>query len=215
MSRARTWTIQSKPLLFKIRDRLTWLFLNVNCFDGTYCRIGEYFLATHAHRLEDGSFESIKITINLTNGHGPNLVSRANHSPEPQSVSPGSEARTSGRRVTYRFYRLFQAFWFSATFNLYLVFTTYLTSSDLELERFIEMVSTRNHPRAFPPPLPASPASPTKSSRASSAETALSTRPVSELKGVWAHTPSNFTIIWLAISLPLVIWDTAYGSRPS
>ncbi|KAL1297088.1 hypothetical protein AAFC00_004672 [Neodothiora populina] len=26
----------------------------------------------------------------------------------------------------------------------------------------------------------------------------------------WAHTPSNLTIIWLAVSLPLVIWDTVY-----
>lgn len=27
---------------------------------------------------------------------------------------------------------------------------------------------------------------------------------------VWSHTPSNLTLIWLAISLPLVIWDTGY-----
>ncbi|TKA23833.1 hypothetical protein B0A50_06968 [Salinomyces thailandicus] len=26
----------------------------------------------------------------------------------------------------------------------------------------------------------------------------------------WSHTPSNLTLLWLAISLPLVIWDTAY-----
>lgn len=26
----------------------------------------------------------------------------------------------------------------------------------------------------------------------------------------WSHTPSNVTLIWLAISLPLVIWDTGY-----
>ena len=26
----------------------------------------------------------------------------------------------------------------------------------------------------------------------------------------WSHTPSNLTLIWLAISLPLVIWDTGY-----
>ncbi|KAK4988440.1 hypothetical protein LTR50_003954 [Elasticomyces elasticus] len=26
----------------------------------------------------------------------------------------------------------------------------------------------------------------------------------------WSHTPSNLTLIWLAISLPLVAWDTGY-----
>ncbi|KAI7088795.1 hypothetical protein KC356_g2943 [Hortaea werneckii] len=26
----------------------------------------------------------------------------------------------------------------------------------------------------------------------------------------WSHTPSNLTLLWLAISLPLVIWDTGY-----
>lgn len=26
----------------------------------------------------------------------------------------------------------------------------------------------------------------------------------------WAHTPSNITLIWLFVSLPLVIWDTGY-----
>ncbi|KAK5110066.1 hypothetical protein LTR62_006311 [Meristemomyces frigidus] len=26
----------------------------------------------------------------------------------------------------------------------------------------------------------------------------------------WTHTPSNLTLTWLAISLPLVIWDTGY-----
>jgi len=30
-----------------------------------------------------------------------------------------------------------------------------------------------------------------------------------ELTG-WSHTPSNLTLLWLAISLPLVIWDTGY-----
>ncbi|KAE9975055.1 hypothetical protein BLS_001251 [Venturia inaequalis] len=26
----------------------------------------------------------------------------------------------------------------------------------------------------------------------------------------WSHTPSTFTLVWLFISLPLVIWDTGY-----
>jgi len=29
-------------------------------------------------------------------------------------------------------------------------------------------------------------------------------------KGEWAHSPSNLSIIWLLISLPLVMWDTGY-----
>ena len=29
-------------------------------------------------------------------------------------------------------------------------------------------------------------------------------------RAAWSHTPSNLTLIWLAISLPLVIWDTGY-----
>ncbi|TKA71666.1 hypothetical protein B0A55_05288 [Friedmanniomyces simplex] len=30
------------------------------------------------------------------------------------------------------------------------------------------------------------------------------------LSSSWSHTPSNLTLFWLAISLPLVIWDTGY-----
>lgn len=26
----------------------------------------------------------------------------------------------------------------------------------------------------------------------------------------WVHTPTRFTLLWLVISLPLVIWDTGY-----
>jgi len=29
-------------------------------------------------------------------------------------------------------------------------------------------------------------------------------------QGSWSHTPSLLTLTWLAISLPLVIWDTGY-----
>lgn len=56
------------------------------------------------------------------------------------------------------------------------------------------MVSTRGHPEEFPEP----DLTPMKAS-------ARGAR-----KGKWAHTPSNLTIIWLAISLPLVAWDTGY-----
>ncbi|EPE36736.1 hypothetical protein GLAREA_08899 [Glarea lozoyensis ATCC 20868] len=54
------------------------------------------------------------------------------------------------------------------------------------------MVSTRSHPSEFPETSPLSPAKPRSR------------------KGKWAHTPSNLTLLWLFISLPLVIWDTGY-----
>lgn len=66
------------------------------------------------------------------------------------------------------------------------------------------MVSTRNHPQAFPS------ASPSKISQDSSAETTFNSKDVYGGEGVWSHTPSNLSLIWLVISLPLVIWDTAY-----
>jgi hypothetical protein len=61
--------------------------------------------------------------------------------------------------------------------------------------RIDKMVSTRGHPQEFPEPdLTPSRAIPSRVAR----------------KGKWAHTPSNLTIIWLFISLPLVAWDTGY-----
>jgi hypothetical protein len=56
------------------------------------------------------------------------------------------------------------------------------------------MVGTRGHPEDFSE-LDASP----------SKQTPPRTR-----KGKWTHTPSNLTLIWLIISLPLVAWDTGY-----
>jgi hypothetical protein len=65
------------------------------------------------------------------------------------------------------------------------------------------MVSTRGHPKEFPEPdltpTKSTPSTPSKSSRSRGAR-----------KGKWAHTPSNLTIIWLLVSLPLVAWDTGY-----
>lgn len=101
------------------------------------------------------------------------------------------------------------------------------------------MVSTRNHPRQFPPPdaSPTKQASPTKTSptkrttRASSSMTSsmtstlvkpeddyeedeLALAPRARRESVstttWSHTPSQLTLWWLLISLPLVIWDTIY-----
>ncbi|KAL4793550.1 hypothetical protein BDV19DRAFT_213362 [Aspergillus venezuelensis] len=59
------------------------------------------------------------------------------------------------------------------------------------------MVSTRQHPRDFPPP------STPKSS--SSAVTEYKNGPKS-----WVHTPTAFVTFWLLVSIPLVIWDIGY-----
>src|SRR5947209_7004044 len=53
------------------------------------------------------------------------------------------------------------------------------------------MVSTRNHPSSF-----------SKISQ----DAGVSLPPPK----TWAHTPSNITVIWLLISIPLVMWDTGY-----
>ncbi|QIW95593.1 hypothetical protein AMS68_001111 [Peltaster fructicola] len=92
------------------------------------------------------------------------------------------------------------------------------------------MVATRNHPKDFESPSTATD-TPTKRSLRSATATlsaslpdlaavsprtssktrsSAATTPARRRKDVWAHTPSNLTLIWLAISLPLVIWDTFY-----
>ncbi|KAF2502397.1 hypothetical protein BU16DRAFT_7248 [Lophium mytilinum] len=95
------------------------------------------------------------------------------------------------------------------------------------------MVSTRHHPREFPPPaLGASPTkSPTKSSRNSTSSPtpsspstpsqSLTKRALTNSKAappspspssspLWVHTASNLTVAWILVSLPLVIWDALY-----
>ncbi|KAH8663485.1 hypothetical protein BGZ60DRAFT_68622 [Tricladium varicosporioides] len=65
------------------------------------------------------------------------------------------------------------------------------------------MVSTRSHPKEFPEPelTPTkSPSTPSRSTRKANMSA----------NAKWAHTPSNLTILWLFISLPLVAWDTGY-----
>ncbi|KAK5122255.1 hypothetical protein LTR85_004165 [Meristemomyces frigidus] len=54
------------------------------------------------------------------------------------------------------------------------------------------------------PTLAASPPQPMSRTRTSASSVTAYTR------SGWSHTPSNMTLIWLAISLPLVIWDTGY-----
>lgn len=98
----------------------------------------------------------------------------------------------------------------------------------------VKMVATRNHPSDFEEPetataTPSATSSPRKrATRTSTANHASSTKQTSPPpsptktrarasvtnKG-WSHTPSNLSLLWLAISVPLVIWDTGYVlSRP-
>ncbi|KAM0279360.1 hypothetical protein ACHAQH_004625 [Verticillium albo-atrum] len=60
------------------------------------------------------------------------------------------------------------------------------------------MVSTRSASRTAtsPPPEPSTPIKTTKLSTAAAPS--------------WSHRPSTLTLAWLAISLPLVAWDTGY-----
>ncbi|KAJ9136929.1 C6 transcription factor [Pleurostoma richardsiae] len=62
------------------------------------------------------------------------------------------------------------------------------------------MVATRSSSVALTPGLP--PTTPHRSSRASHSS-AAATPP-------WSHTPTTLTLLWLAVSLPLVAWDTLY-----
>lgn len=93
------------------------------------------------------------------------------------------------------------------------------------------MVATRNHPKEFPDPETASAIAPStadssprkRATRTSTANHATPTKAVSPpatptrtrapkaaREAGWSHTPSNLTLIWLAVSLPLVVWDTGY-----
>jgi len=62
------------------------------------------------------------------------------------------------------------------------------------------MVSTRGHPKDFPEP----DLTPTRSIPIPTSS------PSQASKGKWAHAPSNLSISWLLVSLPLVAWDTGY-----
>ncbi len=60
------------------------------------------------------------------------------------------------------------------------------------------MVSTRAHKTEFPPP------------DLSPSKTLTRTPAKSARQGRWTHTPDPYTLLWLFISLPLVIWDAFY-----
>ncbi|KAF2226071.1 hypothetical protein BDZ85DRAFT_192705 [Elsinoe ampelina] len=71
------------------------------------------------------------------------------------------------------------------------------------------MVSTRSHPSNFPSPT-SSPSKQRSVTPTPSASTTVTRRKPTSTNSVWSHTPSNLTLIWLGISLPLVIWDCGY-----
>ncbi|KJK62437.1 hypothetical protein P875_00095411 [Aspergillus parasiticus SU-1] len=58
------------------------------------------------------------------------------------------------------------------------------------------MVSTRHHPRDFPPPSTGKASSPSNNSDGATNR--------------WVHAPSTAIIIWLVVSFPVVIWDAGY-----
>ncbi|KAG9987110.1 hypothetical protein KCU78_g20421, partial [Aureobasidium melanogenum] len=73
------------------------------------------------------------------------------------------------------------------------------------------MVSTRSHPQDFAPQTSDEVAPQTPSKRTPSSMTMQSTTHQGyNNQRPWSHTPSLLTLAWLAVSLPLVIWDTFY-----
>ena len=90
-----------------------------------------------------------------------------------------------------------------------------------------KMVSTRSHPSPIPPQTSSPTNPPPRSMRSTTADSSsppsppsssspAKNEPRSALKQntpkptTWKHTPSNLTLIWLLVSLPLVFWDTGY-----
>lgn len=70
------------------------------------------------------------------------------------------------------------------------------------------MVSTRHHPKDFPPP--ATPSSASANADDTNKSVARSSPPSGSGSRKAVHTPSVVVLAWLSISVPLVIWDTGY-----
>jgi hypothetical protein len=51
---------------------------------------------------------------------------------------------------------------------------------------------------------------PTKTKSSTSTTTTAHSPAPAAAAAAWRHSPSNITLLWMAISLPLVIWDTIY-----
>lgn len=75
------------------------------------------------------------------------------------------------------------------------------------------MVSTRSQTQDPPQRSPEQELTPTRAKVSRVQEQDLTpseSKATRQRKGPWAHTPSNISILWLAVSLPLVAWDTGY-----
>lgn len=72
------------------------------------------------------------------------------------------------------------------------------------------MVATRsasqNQPKTPDPPTTSTTRQPTSRTRTTQNNKTMA----SSSSSGWTHTPTTLTLAWLAISLPLVIWDTGY-----
>ena len=66
------------------------------------------------------------------------------------------------------------------------------------------MVTTRSNKKSTTP-VPGD--APTTASRKTRARTSS---PLPRAGRAWAHAPSRLTLLWMAVSLPLVIWDSGY-----
>ncbi|RDA82581.1 hypothetical protein CP532_0913 [Ophiocordyceps camponoti-leonardi (nom. inval.)] len=71
------------------------------------------------------------------------------------------------------------------------------------------MVSTRSASSRTASAQNSPPVTPPKSSRRLKRKSATAVRQQGE-RDVWAHVPSRATLFWMAVSLPLVAWDTIY-----
>lgn len=70
------------------------------------------------------------------------------------------------------------------------------------------MVSTRHHPKDFPPP--ATPSSASANADDTNKSVVRSSPPSGSSSRKAVHTPSVVVLAWLSISVPLVVWDTGY-----
>lgn len=57
-------------------------------------------------------------------------------------------------------------------------------------------------------PTPATPSSPSRTKRSAVARASSSS--ASSNVGTFSHEPTNWTMLWMAIAIPLVTWDTVY-----
>lgn len=83
----------------------------------------------------------------------------------------------------------------------------------LSTRQYSTMVSTRSQTQDSPRHAHSQDLTPSKTkSRISPEQELIPSKPkaIRRRKGPWAHTPSNLSILWLAVSLPLVAWDTGY-----